>query len=148
MICGRVMTHMAAGTVLFNASGALTGGDSGDNCTTPTLMTGHATVIAVDLVQIDDGAHVGQGPMTTATAIGAGIGQANSIVIGDGAVPGGMTLRTILRHACRTLTGGNHTRHRGWAELGAGIGMTQCTICSMQAIDRRGGCYPMTVGTI
>ena len=148
MICGRAMTCMAAGAGLFNASGALTGGDSGDNLTTPTLMTGHTTVIAVDLVQVDNGAHVGQGPMTTSTAVGAGIGCADIIVVSDGAVPGGMTLCTILRHACRTLTGSNDSSYRGWTELGTGIGMTQCAICSMQAIDRRGGCYPMTVGTI
>ena len=72
MICGRAMTRMATGAGLFNASGALTGGDSGDNRAPPTLMTGHTTVIAVDLVQVDNGAHVGQGPMTTSTAVRSG----------------------------------------------------------------------------
>ena len=95
MICGRAMTCMAAGAGLFNASGALTGGDSGDNLTTPTLMTGHTTVIAVDLVQIDNINHRGHRPVTTCTTrCGADI-----IVVGVGDVSCRVTLCTILRRA-------------------------------------------------
>ena len=144
MISCRVMTGMTAFTSLNCTGAPLTSGDCSYNFASITLVARNTTIIVIQFVEVDDIGHGGHRPVTTCTACCS----TNIIMVSDGAVSCGMALCTILRYACRTLTGGNHTRYRGRNELGAGIGMTQCTICSMQAIDRRGGCYPMTVGTI